>query len=444
MRGRIGVLPFLFFALSLLMGSSALAEGPGLRNGNLVVHPRLSVSGGYDSNFWRESRLDASAPANPVTVTKFGGGIGLRNRNANRAGISLDLDVLGRYVSAENAEETASLLDESAGLETAKAGLSFAILPNKPVSLELKAKARYSEQPGVEMLKEDGYDRLIASFGPDIRFSPGGRPGSRALELRLGYRFAIERTVGPNANLGGSRGDKDTQQIRLLSRWKFFPKTALLLDFRYWMVDYRRGVDLDIDGNQVDSPNKDLSPLRAELGLEGLITPRMAMTIRGGYSNSFHETGESYSGPVARVNVDYRIEPRLKFGLGYSLKVGDDSFSNYYTLNRAHAQATVNLPGHVSINGRFGVDYYSYSRDGAPAWTASLPERTEPILRAKTTIGWEPVTWMTVRASWEFENNRSKYYFCLGENPGRCFDGDPIDLAEYTRHVVTLSVASEY
>jgi len=404
------------------------------------------VSLGYDSNFWRESDAltEANAPVNPVTVLKFGGGVGLRNRNPNRAGIELDFDAVGRYVSAENADETVSPLDESAAFDSASAKLKFALLPHKPVSVDLNADGRYTERPGSEMLKEDGYDRVVATFGPDLRIRPGGRPESRAFEVRLGYRFNLERSLNSLADLGGNRGDKNTHRLRFLTHWKFFPKTALFLDVSYAMVNYRQVVDLDASGNLVDSPNKDLNPLRAELGLEGLITPRLSLILRGGYSNSFQEEGASYSGPIGRFDLEYKLEPRLAIGAGYALKLGNDGFSNYYTLNRAEARTTVNLPARVSVQGSVGFDYYSYSYEGAPEWTYSLPQRVEPILRAKGAISWEAVTWLAIRASWEFENNRSNYYFCLGDDPGNCFAGDPIDLAEYTRHVVMLSVATEY
>ena len=134
----------------------------------------------------------------------------------------------------------------------------------------------------------------------------------------------------------------------------------------------------------------------------------------------------------------------MALGAGYTLKLGNDGFSNYYTLNRAEARATVNLPARVSIQGSFGFDHYTYSLEGAPEWALSLPQRIEPILRAKAAISWEAVTWLAIRASWEFENNRSNYYYCLGEDPGNCYAGDPIDLAEYTRHVMMLGVVSEY
>ena len=329
-------------------------------------------------------------------------------------------------------------------MDSASGKLKFALLPHKPVSIDLNARGRYTERPGTEVLKEDGYDRLVATFGPDVRIRPGGRPGSRAFEVRLGYRFNLERSLNESANLGGNRGDKNGHQLSFLTHWKFFPKTALFLDVNYSIINYRQVVDLDASGNQVDSPNKDLNPLSAELGVEGLITPRLSLILRGGYSNSFQEEGASYSGPIGRFDLEYRLEPRLAIGAGYALKLGNDGYSNYYTLNRAEARTTVNLPARVAVKASVGFDHYSYSFEGAPEWIFNLPQRIEPILRAKAAISWEAVTWLDIRASWEFENNRSNYYFCLGEDPGTCFAGDPIDLAEYTRHVVMLGIASEY
>ena len=134
----------------------------------------------------------------------------------------------------------------------------------------------------------------------------------------------------------------------------------------------------------------------------------------------------------------------LRLGLGYALKLGDDSYSNFYTLHRGFVRGHVNLPARFSLGGRIGLDYYVYSRDGAPAWAAALPDRVEPIMRALAEIGWSPTDSFNLKASWEFENNRSDFYYCLGETPGRCFANDPVDLAAYSRHIVMLTIASEY
>ena len=428
----------------ILWSGPAAAVGPGLRAGNLVIHPSFKVSAGYDSNYWRESQFETSAPVNPVTVVRFGGGIKLENRNATKAAMSLKLAAFGRYAKAGNPDETISVMDDAARLADADAEFKLKLLPKSPFSVELNALSRYSERPGVEFVKEDGYERFVGKFGPDLVFRPGAGSVNAALEFRLSYRFGMERALSAVSSLGSSRGDRDSHNLGFLAQWKFFPKTALFIDVRYSAINYRRGVDLTSSGQPVDSPNKDLSPLRAELGLRGLVTRRLSLVLRGGYVNSYNDAGASYQGALGRFNLDYVLEPTLRLGLGYVLKLGDDAFSNYYTLNRGFVKATVNMPARLFISGRFGLDYYSYSRDGSPEWDLDMPLRTEPILRAKSEFGWEAVNWLTLSASWEFENNRSDFCYRLGENPGRCFAGDAVDLAAYSRHLVMVTVASEY
>ena len=434
-RQGYGIGAFCLILCVLLLGTieSSHAKGPGLRVGALTIHPSFTAGAGYDSNFWRESRYEASAPVNPVTVVRFGGGISLENRNPNNAGIELELSAMGRYARADDPDGTMSDLDDSVGLDTAKAKVGISILPRKPVTIDLKVDTRYTERSATEMLRKTlpAPRRLLGR----MRFRPGGTPGNRALELRLGYRFSLDRNLGTSNNVGGVRGDKDTHELAFLTHWRFFPKTALLLDVRYWMINYRSGIDIDVDGRPVDGPNKDLNPLRAEIGLQGLVTRRLAMTIRGGYSNSYNDAGESYVGAIGRFDLDYTLEPVLKLGLGYALKLGDDSFSNYYTLHRGFVKGTVNLPAKLSIGGKLGLDYYVYSRDGAPAWSIGLPDRIEPIMRAMAEIGWNPVNWLAFKASWEFENNRSDFYYCLGETPGRCFASD----LSTSRHTAGMS-----
>ena len=134
----------------VLLASLAYAKGPGLRSGDVVIHPRFSVSGGYDSNFFRDSAQDATSPVNPVTVLKLGGGVNVANRNPNKALVKLDAETLFRYVTAEDADQTASPLDDDFAVETVKTNLYLSILPKNPFTLDLNGDLRYTERPGIE------------------------------------------------------------------------------------------------------------------------------------------------------------------------------------------------------------------------------------------------------------------------------------------------------
>ena len=113
--------------------------------------------------------------------------------------------------------------------------------------------------------------------------------------------------------------------------------------------------------------------------------------------------------------------------------------TQHFILHRAFVKGTVNLPARLSLNGRFGFDFYDYSQDGIPNWAVGLPDRTEPIVRAGAgKLG--TARWLTIRANWEFENNRSGFYYCFGDDPGSCSAGKRP--SSYIRHVVMLALVA--
>ena len=91
------------------------------------------------------------------------------------------------------------------------------------------------------------------------------------------------------------------------------------------MVDYRQGVDLDAMGNPVDGPNLDFNPLRAEIGVEGLVTRRPALTLRGGYSNSYHEAGTYFP--------DQSLEPPSTIASNLALQLVPVTHSRLATMH---------------------------------------------------------------------------------------------------------------
>ena len=439
----------------LLLGSAAHAKGPGLRTESLIIHPSFDLAGGYDSNFWRESALENTGPVNGVALFQTTAGLDFANRANRRIGFELETSAGLRMATGTDAEATASPLDDSVAFNNFRTRLGLSFMKRAPVTLDLEARAKYTERPAAEYLRADGFQQLNAHFGPDIRFRPGANPDSRALELSLGYRFALQRHVCDFfvcdtedekvafEALGANRGQSNTHKLKLATRWQFFPKTALTLDVQYWMVDYPQVYDLDAQGEEVQAPNKDATPLRAELGIKGLITPRISMTLRGGYVNSFNSSGGSYAGPIGKFQLEYWLEPVLRIRLGYQLKLGDDGFANYFVLHRSAFSTTVNFASRLSVTGEVGFDYYTYSLDGVPNWAIGLQQRKEPILRTKTEAAWAPTDWFAIRGSWELEDNNSAFAYCLGEQPGVC-DASAYDRVEYIRHVFMLRLATNY
>lgn len=436
-------------AVVCLAPLSAAAQGSGVRGDRWTFKPRLELSGAYDSNFFRENDAEENAPRDVVWVLNARGGVKLANRTPRRLGVNLDLSVSYRDLTDVSDEPLESpladrQLEQRSGLDDISGQLNLAIMPRSSFTVLLDANAKYTDQPLSDRVYNDGFERLEVEAGPDLRFAPGDDPESRALELRLGYRFALLRYLDDEPAAGTNRGEKDTHKIELKTRWRFFPKTAALLDVRYWIVNYPQVVDLGQGGGEVQSPDKDLTPLVVEGGLRGLLTPRLSMTVRAGFKNTFNAQGGGYLGFVGKMEAQYVLEPLLKLRLGYERSVDDNAYSNYYTLDRVQAALTLNLPIRVRFVLKGGFDFLDYSSSGVSS--AIQTDRTEPILRAGAEVGWDPTDWLGVSAKYALENNRSSFCLLQGGNPTSCpagIDLSRTDLVAYTRHVVTLSLRTQ-
>ena len=88
---------------------------------------------GYDSNFYRDSANDATSSINPVTVLRLGLDSG--RQRTELAMVKLSLESRFRYITADDADETASPLDDDFALDTIKSGLTVSLLPKSSFTL---------------------------------------------------------------------------------------------------------------------------------------------------------------------------------------------------------------------------------------------------------------------------------------------------------------------
>lgn len=437
---------------------AAAAEGPGLRSARWILHPRFEVGGTYDTNFFRDAPDEDAAPADPVWRLDLRAAARLQNRQPRRLGVELELDARWRELFDavdEPAQESTKSphvdrqLDARSGFDAMRGRLALALLPRAAFSVALEATGRYTDEPAADRLFDEGFERLDFEAGPDLRFRPGDSPDARAIEMTLGYRFAALRYLDLAPALGTARGQKDTHKLRLATQWNFFPKTAALLDVRLWVINYPEVSDLR-DGSRANSPDKDLTPLRIEAGLRGLLSRRLSATIKGGMSHSFNASGESYKGFIGRAEFEYRLEPRLHLRLGYARELDDDAFANYYTLDRLFVAATVGLPARLSLSGRLGYDHLDYSRASQPRYGGG--ERVEPVLLAETSLAWTFAEPLSLVAKWALEDNRSGYCYRLDLSGEPCatapqnpITGRPqVERAGFTRHLLSLTVRASY
>jgi hypothetical protein len=411
----------------------ALAEGPGVRAGAMEIHPSVFVEGGFDNNVFYDSVDDVGSP-NSASLLRAGGGVDIENMRSNNVNFRLGGNFVYRHLASIDDPES-RLSDEAVearnGIANAKAYGMLAILPRSSVTLELHEDFRYTERPGYET-SVAGFEKIANKVGPDLRF----RPGSGALELRLGYRFQLTQFLDASSlGAGAERASNESHDIRLLTHWRWLPKTALLLDMRYRAINYARPEEFLGQGQNAQSADRDSTPFRIETGIKGLLSKRISVVLLAGYLNTFNVVGESFVGFVGKAELRYRIEPTVNFGVGYERDGSDSFFSNFYSLNRFYADAELHFFSKVSLGGRLAFDDISYSANGAPGGVA----RTDPVLRTRVFARYNFTEWFNATLDWRLDQNDTEYASPVNEP-----NAAQRDFASYSRQLVMARLSIDY
>ena len=438
----------LFAALATtVVGTSAQAEGPGLRVGDLAIHPSVFAIGGYDDNVYfaapQESPLGAS-------LLRIGGGVALENRSPNKISLEGGADVSYRHLFPSGTPENSKAVEARNTLDRAGLNATVGFLPRAPITTELHENLTFRDNPAYEEL-EIGFRKLDNIAGVDLRFRPGADADSRPFELRLGYRLETVSYLGDKTSeIGADLAEKTAHNLNFLSQWRFLPKTSLLAEVGWSSVHYDRKLEqpaVTAGGTfETTSADRDSRPVYAVVGVKGLITRRISTNLKVGYKNTFNVSGSSYNGVIATAEGTYAIEPTLRATLGYNRDGRDTSFANTYTLNQVYAVTDVYFLGRWSAGGRIGFDYYAYASDAGGVKRLD-GDRTDPVVRGSIYAGFDTKDWLSIKAKFESVDNLSNYEIgrFAAEHPAATGGtGAQVDRVAYSRQQFGLEVQARY
>ena len=407
-----------------------------LKGSSLAFSPRLSVMGLYDSNVFYEAPVEANGGVpNHGFFSKFASGFVVENRHKNRVDFNLGADAAYRYywtVDDEQGRVTQAAIDARNTLDFAKANARLLIGPNSSFNLELQDEFIYIERPVYENTLF-GFQRVDNRAGAQVSFAPGsGRNRRGPLELQLKYQLQNIKFLNDGDNLAiQGRSEKVAHITRFVTRWKFLPKNILILDVSYTMNDYN---DFQAEEGE-DVPEEDLSrdssPFRAQLGLSGLLSSRIAVFLKGGYANTFNKAGSSFSGLIALLQVSYEYMPRFSLRIGYQRDGQDSGFSNYYILDRYFLKSTWHIARDIRMNAMLSYDRYSYVADNA----VDNQGRVDPVLRSDLKISFPLVHALRLQFGWTFEANYTDYTL-----PVNVPISEATDFAQYQRHLFSIAL----
>ncbi len=348
------------------------AEGPGYRVGDFELHPGAALEFGYDSNYLRRAPADASSdgpiPALRLQLTpslSFST-IGAQRKEGApsrtppsvefKGGISVTYN---EFIPISGSAADKSEIQNQRNLGGAL-DLALGILPGRQWSGLLTgsvARVLTAGEQGVNSSfgSVGTFNRDVPSVGAEVIWTPG----AGLLEWRLGYQFTgtFFESLAQLSNL--------QNQFETRGRWRFLPRTSLVFDGRFGFINYTDPTATE--GNLNTGVKTSSHPVRALLGVNGLVTPSFAVLAMAGWGASFYSPPaatpnaptENFDSVIGQVELKWYITPNpttdpaamslslSSVSVGFTRDFYDSYIGTYFERDRGYASLS------YFYNGRF-------------------------------------------------------------------------------------------
>lgn len=353
------------------LADRALAEGRGIRAGNFELHPGLGAEFGYDSNAFYQSAADATgAPRASATALRLRitpsfsvstlGAQRLRNSNSTaslptvnfRAGLGVGIHL---FFSPDGASNVSTLngVDGTASIRAD-------FFPGRTWQFSIGDEFQRSIQAGSEVLLSDrtttSPTRNFNTATAEIAYAPG----RGTFEFRLGYNLVANIFDNPGNLIDGrnySSLNYLSHDITARVRWRFLPKTAVLFDAGVTPTAY-----LNSGGAGWYTGLFDSTPMRARVGLNGLITEKIALLALVGYQATFFSGGDNADTVIGQAELRWIISEMANFRVGFQRDVQNSFIGNFTIRNRGYLtyQHSFNRRFLLQLDGSVGLQEYGY------------------------------------------------------------------------------------
>lgn len=315
-------------------------EGMGYRVGDLELHPGAAAEFGYDTNYFLRAegerpvdslrfrltpslsistlgpeRREASGPSEPPTIDF-------------RAGLAATFN---EFIATDPAQrEWLSEQRNIGGVGSAR----LKILPERPWSGDVYGNLSRLVQPSQN--PDRNYDRLESRLGAGLSFRPGGG----IFDWRIGYEFGLTAFSQTTFEIY----DNTQHQINTRGRWRFLPRTALLYDASIGFIRYDDAEPLQHSSN----------PVRARLGVNGLVTRSVALLAMAGWGSSFYEgeDAQQFDSVIGQAELKWfiSVSPSAdlqpdsaalsSLAVGYKRDFANSYLGDYYSIDRGYLNLT--------------------------------------------------------------------------------------------------------
>ncbi len=423
----------LLLALCAPLRAADAKIGQGIRKGSLILRPGVFAEVRYDSNVFRNSTADEGASVESAPILRLQPELGFATTGGSKLTLSgkASLD-LRQYIHDKESVKSQSRFGAHLDLDAVAGG-------EGAVALEASERFHFQPEPGSNqdyLSDVPTYDRIYNT----TVFTGVIRPGRGVLQIRPAYGFNTQYFLDYDL------ANRSTHTLSLGLNWRFLPKTAVVLDASYGWRSFAAG----------DLP--DANPLRVRGGLRGLLTPRFALQLEGGYGNSFASEGDNFESIIGTLSGTYRFGHRATIAASYSRDFKDTTWANYYdshlfTLNWTQQfgtsiQVRVGASYEQLLYGTFigdatGVTFRKDVPEGTGVVRGEIYNaRSDGLVRGGIDLEWHPNAWLAVGLGYQLEQR-------ITEAGARSYTPDPdvpdpVNEAAYVKHQVFSRVGVVY
>lgn len=228
----------------------------------------------------------------------------------------------------------------------------------------------------------------ILSLGNTVQARIPFRPGGGALEVVPGAGFSFESfdslsslpvpgCTDPSCdpNFVPSMNYKNIRPL-LEARWKFFPKTALVLETA---MDFR---------SYNNPANPPASLLKGLIGVSGLLSTRVIVVAKTGWAKDF--VGSLASTPIANLELSYLLSDTNTLKLGGLRTLEPVPVYGSYADNRVYSEARLFMGGRLILHGLASVDFLAFSNS----------PRRDTTITFDVGPDYQVMRWLTVAAGY--------------------------------------------
>lgn len=387
----------------------------------VLLHAGVGVEAGYDSNVFYDqfnpagSAIIRVTPFFDLTNTARNGEIpsglffDLRAALTYRKYLSSDMYV-SRLAGAFMPAISGSLEHNSRGTLALGVTESFSRLQDPPY---------VRTQTDADIIR----DNNVASA--QLRWSPGGG----RLQGVLRYTNTLDLFETESLKQASSIGHEGMIDLS----WRWLPKTALFLQVRQGYISY---LNTQTTGGSLTGTKFSSAPLRATVGLRGLITDKTSVAIAVGYQNGFYSNGTNSSGTFGPVlaAAELVISPiyTTKITVGVRHDFQNSVIGNFYYDEGAYASIAYQTLTKLIAQLWTAYDNRQYHGLAAAQPGLGLPDsRTDNGVQAGAMLDYYLKSWAYAGVSYTLLYNES--------NAGGGLTG-----ADYTKHQVFARLGVTY